>query len=332
LTSVFILLIFLMACCITGCEKEEDAVGVVTFLTKDQVIRTDNLIPVTFDLNIDPPAPVASFIVIYISSTGDYAGTAFTSSPGIAGGKIELHVNAGDKRASFTITPVEERIGYSNIVIDLEITDTGEGLYAGGLTGVYSSLTIINTKDQGRSLPFIENFDDCDLEGGSGSLPAGWEEVVIQQNSLGTGHWVCSPAFEGIECNAFSMEGGTGDSCEIWLLTPPVILSDAIHPTLTFNTDRRFETNDFQEYDIRISPDYNGANFYIASWEVFAPAVSAIEANDPERDNYETISDLDLSAYNGEVVTIAFIYYAEGSKLSSTIFRLDNIKIAEGPV
>lgn len=323
---LFVIVILII---LSGCSKEnKDAeISRVAFKTTDQQISTDNLQPVNFLINITPPAPVTSTIIVDINSTGGQAGMSFNTIPQTAQGQIEVPVNAGDNQASIEISPVEEGIGFDNVIVDLEIMNTGKGLSTEGLFGVYASLIILNNKEQVRELPFMESFDEC--ESGIGGLPPGWEEEVVTQNAFGTGHWVCSKGFRGVECNAFSSGGIKNDSTEVWLLTPPVSLIDASNPLLSFDADRRFETADFQEYDVKISTDYNANNFNTASWEIFPPAVEELESNDPELDNFETVADLDLSAYKEKIITIAFIYYAKGSGANSTIFRLDNVRIED---
>jgi hypothetical protein len=313
----------------SGCSKEnKDAeISRVAFKTTDQQISTDNLQPVNFLINITPPAPVTSTIIVDINSIGGQAGMSFSTIPQTAQGQIDVPVNAGDNQASIEIAPVEEGIGFDNVIVDLEIMNTGTGLSAEGLFGVYASLIILNNKEQVRELPFLESFDQC--ESGNGGLPPGWKEEVVIQNSFGTGHWVCSKGFRGLECNAFISKGFKNDSTEVWLLTPAVSLIDASNPVLRFDVDRRFETGDFQEYNVKISTDFNGNNFNTANWDVFPSAVSEIETNDPEIDNYESVDGLDLTAYKEKIITIAFIYYAKGSGTNSTIFRLDNVRIED---
>lgn len=318
---ILVILFYLKACS----EKESSEDSFVRFETIDQQISTDDLHPVTFQLSIDPPAPEVSNIIIDLKSTGGREGISFEINPSPFMDQIELPVDAGDSQAIINIAPIADGIGFSNILIELEIIGTGEGLSAEGLFGIYSSLTILNNKDQQRSLPFQESFDEC--ESGRGGLPPGWEEKVIVQNSFGTGHWVCSGSSRGIECNAFTSNGINNDSSEVWLLTPPISLMDENNPFLSFDTDRRFNTQDFQEYDVKISTNYDGNNLESANWAVLAPAVSAIEASDPDFDNYVSVSNLDLSAYKDEIITIAFIYYARGSGTNSTILRLDDVRI-----
>jgi hypothetical protein len=313
----------------SSCNKDDgNPDGVVSFTTLATTIDTDNLAPVTFTLGISPKAPSASTITIAVSASGGAAGTAFTTNPALSSGKIEVSVDKDATSASFTITPVEAGILYDDVEIDLEILSTGSGLKTNGIAGVFSSLTIENKKEQGRPIPYLESFGNCDDEGGEGGFPSGWEEVVATQNAQGTGHWRCAPGFDGFECNAFSEDGAEGDACEVWLVSPQIGLVSATSPKLSFMTDRRFDS-DIVEYGCKISTDYDGSNFASATWTDFQPAIDKMAANDPDANDYESTGDLDLSAYAGKVITIAFIYYAEGSKFTATALRVDEVSVSE---
>jgi hypothetical protein len=315
-----------------GCQEETGGPGRVSFLESGITLNTDQLEPVTFDLSIDPPASDASEVYVNVGSSGGLPGIAFRTIPPVSDGMIIVPVSPGDKIVSFEVHPDEQGIGYNTLFIDFEIVGSGTGLVSDGLAGVFSSLTILNVKDPVRPLPYSEHFDACDMDTGDGSLPAGWREQVIKQNSLGTGRWICAPSRSGLQCNAFAENGFNGDNCEVWLLSPPVSLTGATNPFMTFRSDRRFTNEGSLEFNVMISTDYTGDNFSNAGWTVFDPAVVAIEANDPGVDDYEQTDPLDLTSYTGDTITVAWVYYAEGSKFTSSILRIDDIRIAsQGP-
>jgi len=313
---------------ISACDNDEENIqGVVSFVIPTKTIDTDNLSPVSLNLAIDPASPAASSITLGVSTIGEKGGTAFTSSPPMVEDKIELAVEKGDTNIPLTVTPLEDGIEYDDVRVDFEVSSTGPGLTIDGISGIFTSLYIENNKKQSRALPFIESFDICDEAVGSGGIPAGWEEVVILQNSLNNAHWRCAKGTDGFQINAFSSDGEVGDESEVWLVTPAIDMSEANSPMLGFDVDRRFDTPEFQEYNVMISADYDGSNFETANWEIIEKAVSAIEANDPELDDYENTSPIDISSWGGESVHIAFVYYAESSYSSATILRINNVVI-----
>ena len=95
-------------------------------------------------------------------------------------------------------------------------------------------------------------------------------------------------------------------------MSPPVSLVGEENPVLTFWTDRRFDNIGFREYEVRISTNFTGENFSIADWQLFEPAVAAIDANNPDIDSYEETDPLGLNDFSGDTITMAWIYLRQG--------------------
>jgi hypothetical protein len=113
------------------------------------------------------------------------------------------------------------------------------------------------------------------------------------------------------------------------MVSPKIGLVEATNPVLSFKVDRRFDT-DIQEYDLMIATDYDGTNFDEANWEVFPAAVEAMESNDPGADGFSETGELDISEYAGEAISIGFVYYASGSKLTATALKIGQVEVKEG--
>lgn len=321
-------LVFLFAC------EEETVNSVVSFSQTTADITTDDLSPVTVSFDISPSAPSNSTISVIVTD-GAY-GETFTTDPVQAGGQIDIPVSAGAESAEFTIIPIEEGILFADIELAFEIVSVGEGLTTEEFDGRFFDFTIVNNREQGTGLPFSGTFDVCGAEGSGELPPEGWEQVIVAQNSFETGGFACynGQGVTGIQANAFSPDAANEDSdyTEVWMLTPLVGLVDAESPVLSFDVDRRFDSPidaNTLAYGVQISTDYDGTNFESANWEVFQAGVSAMEANDPEADDIENTGELDMSAYAGETVTIAFIYRASNARFGSTALRIANVLVAE---
>lgn len=322
----------LVAFSFSGCTEDEDPDGIVNFVNESVDLTTDDLSPIEVNFSINPAAPKDSEFTVSIS--GAEAGTIFTTTPAISGGEVTIPVTSGATSAVLTITPIEEAIGFEDVVLTMAIASTGDGL-ATGLT-TQSTVNIANAKDTGEALPFAEEFDACGADGSGELPPEGWEQIVVQQNAEGSSVWTCIPEFfgnVGIQVNSFVAGSEDQTSSEVWMVSPKLNLLDATSPTLSFDVDRRFGgTGSFPEdlYDIMISTDYTGLNFETANWERFQAGFDAMTANDPEADDMTNTGDLDLSAYAGEVISIGFVYRAGGpGSFDATILRIGNVSVTE---
>lgn len=313
-----------------GCDDDgDDTISTVNFTEDIYNLTTSDLSPIEVELAISPAAPTDSEIEIEI--TGADAGVAFSTDPAISGTTVVIPVQSGATTASFTFTPIEAGIE-GQLTANLMLTSTGPGLTT-GLT-IESIITIV---DVGADLPLMEDFAGCE-EDPQQPIPDGWTEAVIQQNGEGSATWVCGDAnFLGtnaVQVNAFVPGSADNMSSEVWLVTPRLNLTEATNPVLSFDVDRRFDpTADFPypegAYDVLISTDYS-VSVANATWQRFEAGHTAMADNDPGTDNITNTGDLDLSAYNGEVIAIAFVYRAGApASFDATILRVGNVSVTD---
>ncbi len=312
-----------------GCDDDEDTISTVNFEEEIYNLTTDNLGPIEVELAITPPASRDSEIEIEI--TGADAGVAFTTDPAISGNTVLVPVNSGDNSVSFTFTPIASGIE-GELTANLSLANAGDGLTT-GLT-IESVITVVNV---GENLPLVEEFSGCQ-EDPQQPIPEGWTEAVIQQNGEGSATWACGDEnFLGsaaVQVNAFVPGSSDNMNSEVWLVTPRLNLTDATNPVLSFDVDRRFApTADFPypegPYDVLISTDYT-VSVENATWQRFEAGHAAMTANDPGADDLTNTGDLDLSAFNGEVIAIAFVYRAGApASFDATILRVGNVSVTD---
>lgn len=313
----------------TGCDDDEETISTVNFEAGIYNLTTSDLNPIEVELAINPAA--SSDSEIEVDLTGADAGVAFTTNPATMGTTVTIPVKAGDNSVSFTFTPIEAGIEGS-LTVNLALGNVGSGLTTGLTTE-----SIITVVDVGQDLPLTEDFAGCQ-EDPQQSIPDGWTEAVIQQNAEGSTTWICINedffGFSGIEANAFVPGSEDNTSSEVWIITPRLNLTGTANPVLNFDVDRRFPpTGDFPDpdgpYDVLISTDYT-VSVENATWERFEPGFTAMEANDPGEDGLTNTGDLDLSAFNGEVVAIAFVYRAGApASFDATILRIANVSVTD---
>ncbi len=321
-------LLAVLALPFTACDDDDDPViSTVNFEESIYNLTTNDLSPFEVELAITPAASTDSEIMIEV--TGADPGVVFNTTPAIAGNTVTIPVQAGDNSVSFTFSPIEDGI-QDEVVINLDLATTGEGLTTGLTTE--SIITVVNV---GESLPLMETFEGC-REDPAQPIPEGWMEAVIQQNGEESATWNCIDedffGFNAVAANAFVANSEDNANSEVWLMTPRLNLTETTNPVLNFDVDRRFPgTGEFPEplYDILISTDFS-VSVEDATWERFEPGFDAMTANDPGEDGLSNSGDLDLSAFNGEVIAIAFVYRAgPPGSFDATILRVANVSVTD---
>lgn len=311
-----------------GCDDDdEETISTVNFEEGIYNLTTSDLSPVEVELAITPAAPSDAEITVELM--GADPGVAFTTDPAAMGNTVVIPVQSGDNSVSFTFTPIEAGI-QGGLTVNLSLAEVGSGLTTGLTTE-----SIITVTDVGQDLPLMENFEGCQ-EDPQQPIPEGWTEAVIQQNGEGSAVWTCVDenffGFNAVAANAFVPNSDDNSSSEVWLVTPRLNLTEATNPVLNFDVDRRFPgTGNFPDdlYDILISTDYT-VSVEDATWTRFEPGFSAMTDNDPGEDGLSNSGDLDLSAFNGEVVTIAFVYRAGApGGFDATILRIANVSVTD---
>lgn len=326
--------LFLLLCiCLFSSCSDDDTVALVRFSFPEVEVMTDTLTPSSISLELTPAATETSNVRI-IAPQNAY-GSLFITEPPLSAGEINVPVSSGATSASFELILLEEGIGFEDFQQDFEIIAVGPGLTTNEFEGRYLSFNLINEHVQEDDLPFVENFNICTSGSAEEFPPEGWENRIVEQNSFGTGGFFCytGQGITGVGTNPFLDDGIAtqgDDYSEAWLISPPISLGGAEAPGLSFDFDRRFDApidENTLEYGLQISTDYDGTNFETANWEDFQPAVDAMTANDPGFDGIENTGTLDLSAYEGQDISIAFIHRAADAFFLATSIRVANVRV-----
>jgi hypothetical protein len=148
------------------------------------------------------------------------------------------------------------------------------------------------------------------------------------QESLGDFQVISVASDKDWAHGTFSDEGyagmngyGADTASDDWLISPAIDLSGASSPVLNFSTARRF---DGPTLEILASGDYDGVNPSAATWTPLSAALS--------QDNYEVVEsgDVDLSAYAGSTVHIAFRYTSNGGGPGEgAVYQINEIAVRE---
>ncbi|WP_245539759.1 choice-of-anchor J domain-containing protein [Psychroflexus tropicus] len=317
---------------LSSCTDDDD-LAIVSFTQSELEVVTDTLTTSRIEIELSSPAPQNSNVIV-IAPGNSYAN-AYTTVPGLDRGEILITVEAGSMTAHFDFVPLESGIGFDDFQQNFEIIATGPGLATNTFEGRFLNFNLINERVQEDDLPFVENFNVCGPNGSFELPPEDWTLIDVAQNSFGTGGYFCytGQGVTGVGTNPFTPDGEQtqgDDYSEAWLISPSISLGGAESPSLSFDFDRRFDApidDNTLAYGLQISTDFDGSNFETANWEVFQPAVEAMTANDPGFDNIENTGPLDLSAYEGEDISIAFIFRAADAYFQATSIRIANVRV-----
>ena len=158
----------------------------------------------------------------------------------------------------------------------------------------------------GRGVPSV----DLDI--------AGWTNF----NQTGTRKWFANAYYRGAvnvyaEMNAYH----SNETINIaWLVSPGVQVN--ANSVLNFQTAKAYWKHD--GLSVYISTDFNGVDVTGATW---TPLTARIATSTDANHAWIDSGDIDLSAYAGQTVYIAFRYVGGDTPTSTTTYRIDNVVI-----
>lgn len=169
-------------------------------------------------------------------------------------------------------------------------------------------------------LPFLQNFEAQSAGTGSAVNIAGWTNVNVNG---GTRVWEVRE-FDGNKYAQTSAFSSNENPYETWLVTPGLILPDGSSPTLTFGTKDGF--NNGNALTVKISTDFTG-DVASATWSNLNATISTGNTNG-YGNNFVSSGDIDLSAYAGQVVYVAYQYVGSSNGVTTT-YQIDNVSVVE---
>ena len=146
---------------------------------------------------------------------------------------------------------------------------------------------------------------------------------TIQNVSLGGLSYVWSnTALYGWKASAFS--NNTNNTTESWIVSPAINFKKAVAPVMTFDEAHRYLNGaaPTKYFGVMISTDYKG-DVTTSTWTTLeVPVWSTGETWD-----FVNIGTIDLSAYNGKTVYVAFKYSSDSD--AAATWEVKNLKIYE---
>lgn len=169
-------------------------------------------------------------------------------------------------------------------------------------------------------LPFVQNFEGHNSGTGIPVDIEGWTNVNVNAGAR---------VFEVMEFGSnnyaqTSARSSGENPCEVWLVTPGLILPSGSSPKLAFDTNDGFYNG--EALTVKIATDFTG-DVTTAEWTDLNTIISTGNTG-----GYGAVftpsGDIDLSAYAGQIVYIAYKYLG-ASNGTKTTYQIDNISVME---
>lgn len=150
---------------------------------------------------------------------------------------------------------------------------------------------------------------------------AGWINIATE----GDRQWNAKVFSSNVYAQATGYNSGL-PSMVSWLISPKVNIDQTKY--LRFETAKAYwEHTSGNPCTVLISTDFDGANIATSNW---TEVIGATIANESSSDNtFVPSGDIDLSAYIGQNIYVAFKYVGSGTE--STSYRIDNVYIGTEP-
>ncbi|WGF93337.1 DUF5689 domain-containing protein [Aequorivita marisscotiae] len=167
-------------------------------------------------------------------------------------------------------------------------------------------------------LPFSENFENQPAD-----VPVtmeGWANINVNDGAK----LFMVEEHEANKYTQMSAYNSNENPCEVWLVTPGLILPSDSSPTLTFETNDGFYNG--VGLFVKISTDFID-DVLTATWTELNANISSGHTSSYGSE-FTPSGNVDLSAYAGQVVYIAFQYLGASNGVSTT-YQIDTISVVE---
>lgn len=169
-----------------------------------------------------------------------------------------------------------------------------------------------------RCSVFEESFNSIGANNGTLTLP-GWKNIgetggVLYQNAI----------FGSVKCGKITAFSTGASSVTSWFISPAIPITGATAPKLNFKLAAGYAVG-ATVLQVLVSTNYNGSNTPSSStWtQVFTQTALTPTSG---YGTLTSVGNIDLSAYNGQTVYIAF-KYTGGDPTKTTTYEFDDFKI-----
>lgn len=169
-------------------------------------------------------------------------------------------------------------------------------------------------------LPFSEDFEGHNSGNDIPFNIEGWTNINVNGRSK---------VFVVLEFNSnnytqITAKNSGENPCEVWLVTPKLILPNGSSPKLSFDTNDGYYNG--EALSVKISVNFTG-DIGVANWSNLNANISKGHTQGYGSE-FTPSGDIDLSAYAGQVVNVAFRYLGSSNGIKTT-YQIDNILVVE---
>lgn len=281
---------------------------------------------ITIMIGTEASAPEDGTVVISISETGATSAN-YTTSPAASGGQITIPILAGQKTASFTVTPVDDTDIGDNKILNFSLSSASNGVRLGN-TSLSHTLTII--ENDGIVLDELTyNLDECSS---TFAIPSPF--FTTMETGSNRFNWICNSngqSGNAVEYNAFS--SGDANPSDAWFVLEVNAMvatsgDNVDNSTLTALELEMFVFSNFSgngELNLLYSQDYTGTGDpSAATWTT----VSGFQTQLPSGGSrvWQRVT-ADVSGVVGSTNGYVAVRHTGGIGGSTNTWRLDDFKV-----
>jgi endonuclease/exonuclease/phosphatase family metal-dependent hydrolase len=251
------------------------------------------------------------------------AVTSYTLTSANITGQVQLMATGDFTLSKQETTGFASSLSFSaeemaaNPTVYVRVKPTMAGTITGTVTHSGSGFANVVTELTANSVsPFVQNFNTCGT-----SLPGGWKAYSVAGDQV----WACttfgretaeSPRNNAVQINGFS---GNARENQDWLISPSLDLSEFNIAALSFWTRTAFSGPGLK---LMVSTDYDGASApATATWTELNADFPAL-ASDVWKQ-----SVVNLTAYKGAAVYVAFVYTSEAVTDGAARWTVDDFAV-----
>ncbi|PVY43197.1 T9SS-dependent choice-of-anchor J family protein [Pontibacter virosus] len=238
-------------------------------------------------------------------------------------GNVQLTATGGFTVSKLTTSGFTTSISFSaeemaaNPTVFVQVRSATTGTLSGSISHSGQGIATVVTELTANAVsPFVQDFNNCGT-----TLPGGWKAYSVTGDQV----WACttfgretaeSPRNNGVQINGYA--GGALDN-EDWVISPALDLSDFNIAALSFWTRTAFQGPGLK---LMVSTNYDGSSApATATWTELNGDFPA-EASDVWKQ-----SVVNLTAYKGAAVHVAFVYASEAETDRAARWTLDDFAV-----